>query len=170
MIRRPPRSTQGVSSAASDVYKRQVLPPESTPRNVYITYTCTLTLTCTWNTLTQHYIMSTTHCINTHTQRDHTSYVPFTEHTITTRLHTITSTRVTQHANIIHTCHRRVVHHVFVPVRRHCEVNVVPVLGRSPESPSHQPIRCFPAATVLTMQTRRPVSYTHLTLPTILLV
>ena len=24
MIRRPPRSTQGVSSAASDVYKRQV--------------------------------------------------------------------------------------------------------------------------------------------------
>ena len=25
MIRRPPRSTQGVSSAASDVYKRQVL-------------------------------------------------------------------------------------------------------------------------------------------------
>ena len=26
MIRRPPRSTQGVSSAASDVYKRQVLP------------------------------------------------------------------------------------------------------------------------------------------------
>eukprot|EP00831_Metopus_contortus_P004723 TRINITY_DN11753_c0_g2_i1.p4 TRINITY_DN11753_c0_g2~~TRINITY_DN11753_c0_g2_i1.p4 ORF type:complete len:113 (+),score=15.16 TRINITY_DN11753_c0_g2_i1:22-360(+) len=26
MIRRPPRSTQGVSSAASDVYKRQVFP------------------------------------------------------------------------------------------------------------------------------------------------
>ena len=26
MIRRPPRSTQGVSSAASDVYKRQPLP------------------------------------------------------------------------------------------------------------------------------------------------
>ena len=26
MIRRPPRSTQGVSSAASDVYKRQALP------------------------------------------------------------------------------------------------------------------------------------------------
>ena len=25
MIRRPPRSTQGVSSAASDVYKRQIL-------------------------------------------------------------------------------------------------------------------------------------------------
>ena len=25
MIRRPPRSTQGVSSAASDVYKRQVM-------------------------------------------------------------------------------------------------------------------------------------------------
>ena len=25
MIRRPPRSTQGVSSAASDVYKRQLL-------------------------------------------------------------------------------------------------------------------------------------------------
>ena len=25
MIRRPPRSTQGVSSAASDVYKRQVV-------------------------------------------------------------------------------------------------------------------------------------------------
>ena len=25
MIRRPPRSTQGVSSAASDVYKRQVI-------------------------------------------------------------------------------------------------------------------------------------------------
>ena len=29
MIRRPPRSTQGVSSAASDVYKRQRLPFES---------------------------------------------------------------------------------------------------------------------------------------------
>ena len=102
---------------------------------------------------------------------NHTSYVPLrdhytpvhtmtstpvTQHTMTsTRIHTITSTRVTQHANIIHTCHRRVVHHVFVPVRRHCEVNVVPVLGRSPESPSHQPIRCFPAATVLTMQTCR---------------
>ena len=28
MIRRPPRSTQGVSSAASDVYKRQYQPPE----------------------------------------------------------------------------------------------------------------------------------------------
>ena len=27
MIRRPPRSTQGVSSAASDVYKRQTTPP-----------------------------------------------------------------------------------------------------------------------------------------------
>eukprot|EP00831_Metopus_contortus_P028907 TRINITY_DN23893_c0_g1_i3.p1 TRINITY_DN23893_c0_g1~~TRINITY_DN23893_c0_g1_i3.p1 ORF type:complete len:118 (+),score=24.74 TRINITY_DN23893_c0_g1_i3:126-479(+) len=28
MIRRPPRSTQGVSSAASDVYKRQELEPQ----------------------------------------------------------------------------------------------------------------------------------------------
>ena len=27
MIRRPPRSTLGLSSAASDVYKRQVMPP-----------------------------------------------------------------------------------------------------------------------------------------------
>jgi len=27
MIRRPPRSTQGVSSAASDVYKRQIKSP-----------------------------------------------------------------------------------------------------------------------------------------------
>eukprot|EP00831_Metopus_contortus_P025247 TRINITY_DN21804_c0_g1_i2.p1 TRINITY_DN21804_c0_g1~~TRINITY_DN21804_c0_g1_i2.p1 ORF type:complete len:200 (-),score=52.45 TRINITY_DN21804_c0_g1_i2:105-704(-) len=30
MIRRPPRSTQGVSSAASDVYKRQVVSTQST--------------------------------------------------------------------------------------------------------------------------------------------
>ena len=29
MIRRPPRSTQGVSSAASDVYKRQLLDSEN---------------------------------------------------------------------------------------------------------------------------------------------
>ena len=31
MIRRPPRSTQSSSSAASDVYKRQVLIVEDTP-------------------------------------------------------------------------------------------------------------------------------------------
>ena len=31
MIRRPPKSTQGVSSAASDVYKRQVLAQTQTP-------------------------------------------------------------------------------------------------------------------------------------------
>eukprot|EP00831_Metopus_contortus_P065832 TRINITY_DN5876_c0_g1_i2.p1 TRINITY_DN5876_c0_g1~~TRINITY_DN5876_c0_g1_i2.p1 ORF type:complete len:135 (+),score=20.14 TRINITY_DN5876_c0_g1_i2:129-533(+) len=31
MIRRPPRSTQGVSSAASDVYKRQVLTSSDLP-------------------------------------------------------------------------------------------------------------------------------------------
>eukprot|EP00831_Metopus_contortus_P024505 TRINITY_DN21358_c0_g2_i1.p1 TRINITY_DN21358_c0_g2~~TRINITY_DN21358_c0_g2_i1.p1 ORF type:complete len:117 (-),score=21.19 TRINITY_DN21358_c0_g2_i1:123-473(-) len=33
MIRRPPRSTQGVSSAASDVYKRQVHGQDSNFRN-----------------------------------------------------------------------------------------------------------------------------------------
>ena len=34
MIRRPPRSTQGVSSAASDVYKRQILEHGKNPRNL----------------------------------------------------------------------------------------------------------------------------------------
>eukprot|EP00831_Metopus_contortus_P062859 TRINITY_DN55110_c0_g1_i3.p2 TRINITY_DN55110_c0_g1~~TRINITY_DN55110_c0_g1_i3.p2 ORF type:complete len:124 (-),score=39.14 TRINITY_DN55110_c0_g1_i3:239-610(-) len=36
MIRRPPRSTQGVSSAASDVYKRQVHGDGNNPIGVYI--------------------------------------------------------------------------------------------------------------------------------------
>eukprot|EP00831_Metopus_contortus_P029873 TRINITY_DN24541_c0_g2_i1.p1 TRINITY_DN24541_c0_g2~~TRINITY_DN24541_c0_g2_i1.p1 ORF type:complete len:104 (-),score=29.71 TRINITY_DN24541_c0_g2_i1:123-434(-) len=34
MIRRPPRSTQGVSSAASDVYKRQVHGGEARPKKI----------------------------------------------------------------------------------------------------------------------------------------
>eukprot|EP00831_Metopus_contortus_P028036 TRINITY_DN23413_c0_g1_i4.p1 TRINITY_DN23413_c0_g1~~TRINITY_DN23413_c0_g1_i4.p1 ORF type:complete len:129 (-),score=30.29 TRINITY_DN23413_c0_g1_i4:2-388(-) len=36
MIRRPPRSTQGVSSAASDVYKRQVIYQPSFPNLIHI--------------------------------------------------------------------------------------------------------------------------------------
>ena len=41
MIRRPPRSTQGVSSAASDVYKRQQINPE---RSIHISGLPTLHL------------------------------------------------------------------------------------------------------------------------------
>src|SRR5450756_1181231 len=39
MIRRPPRSTQSRSSAASDVYKRQLTNPTSAPVTVTLTYT-----------------------------------------------------------------------------------------------------------------------------------
>ncbi|WP_460413927.1 hypothetical protein, partial [Staphylococcus aureus] len=40
MIRRPPRSTQGVSSAASDVYKRQVKDsPAPVPTPAPVSYT-----------------------------------------------------------------------------------------------------------------------------------
>ncbi|WP_460413976.1 hypothetical protein, partial [Staphylococcus aureus] len=39
MIRRPPRSTQGVSSAASDVYKRQVMPLAAKVLKKAVSYT-----------------------------------------------------------------------------------------------------------------------------------
>ena len=37
MIRRPPRSTQGVASAASDVYKRQIVDPVDKVKQMYET-------------------------------------------------------------------------------------------------------------------------------------
>ena len=49
MIRRPPRSTHCISSAASDVYKRQCLlrcwPPAPVPENQSISQSCWLKLT-----------------------------------------------------------------------------------------------------------------------------
>ena len=49
MIRRPPRSTHCISSAASDVYKRQghqLCPPEKYPRTIYGSAHCHPTGTC----------------------------------------------------------------------------------------------------------------------------
>eukprot|EP00831_Metopus_contortus_P002768 TRINITY_DN11023_c0_g1_i2.p4 TRINITY_DN11023_c0_g1~~TRINITY_DN11023_c0_g1_i2.p4 ORF type:complete len:111 (+),score=15.85 TRINITY_DN11023_c0_g1_i2:92-424(+) len=51
MIRRPPRSTQGVSSAASDVYKRQ---PQHGPKNPPFAIIATIFRVCPDTRVVQH--------------------------------------------------------------------------------------------------------------------